>query len=112
LKNDTIHRTIEDAKKAIEEDRTLSASMRMLFNVLFLIIQALCHKLNINSLNSSKAPSLDPKRQKPNRGKSGKKPGGQEGRTFATLQPVESPDVIENIKVDRTLYPGKRPFFP
>jgi len=105
LKNETIAKTIEDAQKALEEDKTLSAPMRSVFTMLILIIQALCQKLNINSSNSSKAPSLDPNRPKPNRGKSGKKPGGQEGRAFATLQPVTTPDVIKHISVNRTLYP-------
>ena len=105
MKKETIQKTIEDAQKALAEDRTLSLSMRALFNMLILIIQALCQKFNINSSNSSKAPSLDPNRAKPNRGKSGKKPGGQEGRAFATLQPVPTPDVIKHISVDRNLYP-------
>ena len=105
MKNDTIQKTIEDAQKALAEDKTISLSMRAVFNMLILIIQALCQKLNINSSNSSKAPSQDPNRSKQKRGKGERKPGGQIGRTFVTLQPAADPDVIQTISVDRNLYP-------
>lgn len=105
MKNDTIRKTIEEAQKAMDADPTLSAPMRAIFAMLILLIQALCQKLNINSTNSSVAPSQDPNRAKPNRNKGNKKPGGQPGRTFTTLQPVPNPDVIETIPIDRTLYP-------
>lgn len=53
-----------------------------------------------NSNNSSVPPSKDenrPKRNKSLREKSGKKPGGQEGRNGVTLQMTDTPDKIEKL---------------
>ena len=53
-------------------------------------------RLSKNSSNSSKPPSSDGLKKKPKsqRGKSGKNPGGQKGRTGKGLAKVENPDVI------------------
>jgi len=55
-------------------------------------------RLAKNSSNSSKPPGSDGLRKEPKttsqRGKSGKKPGGQKGRIGKTLNHVESPDYI------------------
>ena len=63
-------------------------------------IEALEQRLGMNSTNSSKPPSSDglakPKpKPKSLRDKTGRKPGGQEGHTGATLVPKENPDIIE-----------------
>jgi transposase len=55
------------------------------------------------SKNSHKGPSLDPNREnKPRSGKTGRKPGGQKGRRGVTLMPVDDPDRIVEVKVDRS----------
>lgn len=55
-------------------------------------------RLSKNSSNSSKPPGSDGLRKSPNtssqRGKSGKKPGGQIGRVGKTLEQVENPDQV------------------
>ena len=52
--------------------------------------------LSKNSSNSSKPPSSDGPKRKPKsqRGKTGKKPGGQKGHAGKGLKPVENPDQI------------------
>lgn len=55
-------------------------------------------RLSKNSSNSSKPPGSDglkkPLKTASQRGKSGKKPGGQVGRTGKTLEQVENPDQV------------------
>ena len=53
-------------------------------------------RLSKNSSNSSKPPSSDGLKRKPKslRGKSDKKPGGQQGREGKGLAQVENPDVV------------------
>lgn len=54
------------------------------------------NRLSKNSSNSSKPPGSDGLKKKPKslRGKSGKKPGAQQGHTGKGLAQVKNPDVI------------------
>lgn len=45
------------------------------------------------------APSLDPHRPKPEKPDTVRKPGGQKGRAFKTLEPIDNPDRIVEIDV-------------
>jgi transposase len=62
--------------------------------------------LNLNSTHSSKPPSRDPNRKKRPGEKTGKKAGGQNGHIGTTLQKVDNPDRVEEIKVDRRKLPA------
>lgn len=56
------------------------------------------NKLNVNSQNSSKAPSTDvfyKPQPKSERAKTGRKSGGQPGHPGKTLEAVENPDIIK-----------------
>ena len=103
-----IQATIEKAQSLVREDTQLSAATKSMFEILILVITLLANRLNLNSANSSKPPSSDPNRIKPTRKRTGKKPGGQNGHAGATLQKVDNPDRVKEIKVDRRTLPAGR----
>jgi transposase len=116
VENIDVTSSIENAKKQIAEDKTLSSSMKATFELLILIITLLVNRLGINSSNSSKPPSQDPNRDKDEDKKKRKtrkdkgikrKPGAQPGHKGVTLEKIQDPDDIEEIKIDlRTIPPG------
>ena len=101
-----IQATIEKAQSLVREDTQLSAATKSMFEILILVITLLANRLNLNSANSSKPPSSDPNRIKPTRKRTGKKPGGQNGHVGTTLQKVDNPDRVKEIKVDRRTLPA------
>lgn len=103
-----IEAAIQKAKDAIENDKELSASTKSVVEVLILLISLLAGRLNLNSKNSSKAPSSDPNRKKEPAKKTGKKPGGQKGHEGKTLTKVDDPDFVESINIDRRKLPPGR----
>lgn len=103
--------TLTNVENLLAKDRSLSPAARAMFELLVTIIHLLVAKLGLNSSNSSIPPSQDPRRQRgaKRRNKDRKrKPGGQKGHPGTTLEPVDNPDQIENIAVDRrTIPPGQ-----
>jgi transposase len=65
----------------------------------------LAQRLGLNSRNSSKPPSADPNREKRPKSQSAQKPGGQKGHKGNNLRPVETPDIIHEIPLDRSTLP-------
>jgi len=74
--------------------------------ILIVVITLLANRLNLNSSNSSKPPSSDPNRERKPRKKGKNKAGGQNGHVGTTLQKVDNPDVVEEIKIDRNTLPA------
>jgi transposase len=101
-----IQATIEKAQLLVREDKQLSTATKSMFEILIMIITLLANRLNLNSTNSSKPPSSDPNRVKRPREKTGKMAGGQNGHVGTTLQKVDTPDKVEEIKVDRRRLPA------
>ncbi|MDD3081316.1 MAG: IS66 family transposase [Desulfobacterales bacterium] len=101
-----IQATIEKAQAVVREDKQMSAATKSMFEILILVITLLVNRLGLNSTNSSKPPSTDPNRKRQTREKTGRKPGGQMGHVGTTLQKVENPDRVEEIKVDRRKLPA------
>ena len=108
IQNIDIDATLEKVKKLLVKEKDLSPAMRSMVELLVLLITLLVGRLNLNSRNSSKPPSSDPNRKKVSKAKGGKKAGGQKGRVGVTLQKVDDPDEIEEIKLDRKRLPAER----
>ena len=96
----------------MDEDKTISSSLRSSLELLLVLVSILLNRLNLNSKNSSKPPSSDPNREKGNKNGNGNgnKAGGQKGHVGKHLKLVEDPDKIENIKVDRATLPKDKIF--
>lgn len=100
-----IDETVSKAKAMLEKDKQISPGLRAMVEMLLMIVVMLAGKMGLNSKNSSKPPSGDPNRKKKKNNKGKNKPGGQPGRIGKNLSPVENPDVIELIKLDKRRLP-------
>ena len=106
-----VAKTLASVEALLAKDRSISPLVRGMMELLVTIIQLLVAKLGLNSSNSSIPPSQDPRRKrggKPKTKPNKRKPGGQKGHPGSTLEPVDDPDQIEPIAVDRrTIPPGQ-----
>jgi transposase len=101
-----IHKTLEKARALLANEKTISPTFKAIVEVLFLVITLLMNRFNLNSKNSSKPPSDDPNREKKSKKNLlGKKPGGQKGHVGKNLKPIENPDEIKIIPVDKSILP-------
>lgn len=100
-----ITETVESARNLLETDKQISPALRAMFEMLLMIISLLAGKLGLNSQNSSKPPSTDPNRKKKTGGNNNNKPGGQPGRVGKNLEPIENPDTLIPIKLDKRRLP-------
>jgi len=105
LENIDVDVAISSVKDLLKNERDLSPAFRSALEMLLLLVSLLLNRVTLNSKNSSKPPSSDPNRKKTRRGKGKRKPGGQAGHHGSTLQPVEDPDEITEIKIDRRTLP-------
>jgi len=102
-----VEAAIDAVKTQLAHARDLSPALRAALEVLLVLVTLLLNRLTLNSTNSSHPPSADPHRTKlSKKGTSSRKPGGQPGRTGATLQPVEEPDAVTVLTVDRQTLPS------
>ena len=97
-----ISETINNAKKLLAEEKNISSALRAMFEVLLLLISILAGRALLNSGNSSKPPSSDLNRKKSEKKASNKKQGGQLGRVGKNLMPIETPNEVVKIAVDRS----------
>ena len=105
-----ISQAVATAKLVIDQDQTVSPSVKNVFHSLIDAITVLTNELGLYSSNSSKPPSTDlfpQKRPKTAPGKK-RKPGGQKGHKGTCLQQVEKPDTVDMIFLDKkSLPPGE-----
>lgn len=99
--------TIAQTREMLKENKTLPLEFVTLVSVLLTVLEILLTRLNKNSTNSSIPPSQDPNRKKTTKpGQTKKKPGGQLGRVGKNLKPIETPDEIIDVSVDRKTLPS------
>lgn len=96
---------VEKIKRLLEEEKNLSPAFKASVELLILVVSLLTNRLGRNSQNSSLPPSQDPHRKKKTKSKGERKPGGQNGHPGTTLQKIENPHRIEEIKIDRRTIP-------
>ncbi len=101
----SVTKTINNARELLKADKQLSPALKTMIETLLMIITLLAGKLGLNSKNSSKPPSTDPHRKKKKKGVQKRKPGGQPGRIGVNLEPVDDPDHIIPIKLDKRCLP-------
>ena len=103
---------INSVKELLKKESDLSPTLRSALEVLLLLVTLLLNRITLNSQNSSKPPSADPNRQKSRKkGRSDRKPGGQKGHNGTTLVPVDDPDEVAELKVDRRTLPKGSPYW-
>ena len=101
---------IESVKQSLKNEKGLSPALRSSLEVLLLLVKLLLNRVTLNSSTSSIPPSADPNRKKTNRGKGKRKPGAQKGHKGTTLEPVENPDEIVPIEIDKRTIPTGVPY--
>ena len=107
INKSSVSETIKQAEKLLNEEKNISPALRTMFKMILLLMKTLPGRLSLNSKNSSKPPSTDPNRDrsKSNKKSTGRKPGGQLGHAGKQLQPVEHPDQVEILNIDRRTLP-------
>lgn len=100
---------IQKVKELLGKEQSISPALKAAIKILIALMSTLICCINITSKNSSKPPADDKNRKRGSKkGKSGKKPGGQDGHVGTKLEKVEDPDKIEEIKIDKRQLPKGR----
>jgi transposase len=105
INNINAEELIEQVKNRIAGEKDLSPALKASLDLLLLLVTLLLNRLGIKSTNSSKPPSADPNRLRKSKDPGSRKPGGQLGHNGTTLQPVDDPDEIKIIRIDRRSLP-------
>ena len=100
-----IQQTITSIRQQLDADQSVSPALRASIDLLIVLVTLLANRLGLNSQNSHTPPSADPNRKKTPRQTSVRKPGGQPGHQGNQLQPVDDPDEIEILPIDRRTLP-------
>ena len=103
-----INSIVEKVRQDLQKDASLSPAFRSSIEMLLLVVTLLINRVGLNSNNSSKPPSTDPNRNKPQpkKSKNRKKPGGQNGHQGKTLEPVSNPDEVIVLNLDPETLPS------
>lgn len=116
IENIDVTKTLEEARAALKKEKNLSRSTTLVFELLITIVVILINRMGLNSKNSSKPPSTDNNTDrsgdKNKKKKRKKNKGGQNGHEGKTLHPVDNPDKIEELKIDRRTLPRGEKYSP
>jgi transposase len=97
---------LANARAQLEKEKNISPAFRSALELLFTICQILMARfIKKNSRNSDTPPAMDPNRTKKSNAEKKRNPGGQPGHEGKTLQPVEHPDEVKKLTVDREKLP-------
>jgi len=105
-----VDEALERVRQQLKEDDTVSPSLCAAIDVLMLLVKLMADRLATSSRNSSKPPSQDPNRQRRSRATGERKPGGQPGHEGSTLAPIDDPDEVVTLSVDRRTLPRGRTY--
>ena len=98
--------TNDSVTELLKKEQGISPALRAALEVLLLLVGLMLNRITLNSKNSSKPPSADQNRKKSKRrSKGNKKPGGQKGHKGTTLEPVDDPDEVTELTIDRRTLP-------
>lgn len=92
-------------RQQLDGEKELSPALRATIEMLLVVVSLLVNHLGLNSRNSSTPPSRDPHRQRKAKKPGDKKAGGQNGHQGSTLKPVDKPDEIKVIRLDKRTLP-------
>ena len=112
LKDINVNEAVGKVRDLLQKEKELPLSLTAAIEMLLLIVELFCGRLKLNSSNSSKPPSTDPNRKKKTRNKSNKPKGGQNGHNGTTLKPVEDPDEIVELTIDKKQLPANNNYTP
>ena len=113
VENIDVTNTIAKAKESIKKDKNMLPATKAVVELLIMLITILVNRLGLNSSNSSKPPSTDTtNKNKKKKTKSNKPRGGQNGHKGTTLKPVDKPDEIKDLKIDRRTLPKGKKYKP
>ena len=102
-----VQSTIDSVKLSLKKEKDLSPALRSSLELLLLLVALLLNRITLNSSISSIPPASDPNRKKSSTsGKGKRKPGGQKGHKGCTLEPVDDPDEIVPIQIDKRTIPS------
>lgn len=105
-KQKNANQVIESVEKLLIDRKLIASKAVAAIEDLLTLTRGLINQLGLNSGNSSIPPSRDPNREKKKRVKGKKrKPGAQKGHKGAHLKKSDSPDVIEELLINRGSIP-------
>jgi len=97
--------TINKVRALLEKDKKISPALKAMIEMLITIVMLLSGRMSLTSRNSSKPPSSDQNRKKQKKNSGKNKPGGQPGRIGTNLQPIDKPDNVIPLKLDKRSLP-------